>query len=144
MSHTVRIFKLINDEIIIGIIENKEFENVDTSEDEDLSFSAFCFNVHFPFKMNTTYNRDNGSHEIFFEDWIPYSRNTFTSIMKDKILMMTEPSNDVFQLYESKQSQLELDVFQNKSNTKASKKKKRKSEFENILKSLTFSDDDVQ
>jgi hypothetical protein len=115
MSHSVKIFKLSNNDMIIGIIEEDDLgiKPLDGDEvDNEIVFNDFCLPIHFPFRMNSEYNRENRTHEIFLEDYTPFSKETCSYIFKDKIVLITEPSQEVFELYESHQQQLALDLME--------------------------------
>jgi len=148
MSHSVKIIKLVNGETVIGIIEDEDLDLIEIDEERAVEFADFCFMIHFPFKLNCIYSREGKRHEIFLEDWMPYSKDTFTPVLKDKVIAITEPSKDVLDLYDNHQESLSSEeinpVIPSKRKIESSPEQTKSKKDNALLKSITFKKEDIQ
>jgi len=136
MPNKVAVIKLINNESIIGIINEEDYEKFFLIKRNDESYTNHCLSILFPFKINIEYDPRNRTHALYLEDWLPYSLDVEIIVPKTQIITVTEATLNVQDLYRRHQSEWENDII---DGTKTKSEKNH-----DLLRTTKFNDDDVQ
>ena len=90
----LRVLKLINNDELIGIVE----DGAQQIGDDDYTYDNLLFITN-PMKVVTEYDKVNKVHALYLIDWIPSIRESIFPIDKQKVLTLGDPNPDLEKHY---------------------------------------------